>query len=96
MASDVSLLVVDPTLNVVVAVRWIGGNGAAEACRSILLREPTRYEVGYEVWQHVDPDEVVRIVEQGRYANGLTREETRVLAERHPPSLCWWSIERDD
>lgn len=94
MASDVSLLVVDPTLNVVVAIRWIGMGRTVEACRSILLRQPTRYEPGYEVWQQVTVDEVVRIIAQTRYVDGLTVEETRALAEQHPPPRCWWSIER--
>ncbi len=69
--------------------------GTVLACRDVLARAPVLYEPGYEVWDHVNVREVLRIVAAARYVDGLTAEDVAALAEAFPPPHCWWSIERD-
>jgi hypothetical protein len=94
VATDLSLVILDPVTGAVVSARWLGGNRTLEAAQEILARAPTTPSRGLECWVSVTPDEVARIAE-ARYADGGTSAEVALLSERFPIARHAWMIIRD-
>lgn len=94
MASDVSLLILDPATAAVVCQHWLGGRGTLAAALDVLARAPQAPRSGLECWSPVTSDEVRRITAAG-YGDGATAEEVERLALRFPAGNYVWMLARD-
>lgn len=94
MASDVSLVIVDPRRGAVVYERWIGMGAVRDELRAVLTREPDHRQVGMESWGRITASEA-RALAEHRYADGLSQKEVAELAGRLPDSEYWWIVSHD-
>lgn len=94
MASDVSLLIIDPISGCVVSRNWIGMRRTIEKTVSTLNRDPDYQTDGYESWGSLFASDVAEICD-GSYVGGLSSIMVALLSEEFPGSRYWWIIEHD-
>lgn len=94
MASDITLLIVDPTKRAVVVSRWVGMGATRDRLREVLARAPDFAEQGRECWGRVRGDEALAVVETA-YANGATRQDVEQWSAAFPAQVFWWIFEHD-
>ena len=94
MATDLSLLILDVSLGVVVCARWLGGHSTLEAARSILVREPTASKLGLGCWTDVTPEQIASIA-HAAYADGASPAEVPRLSTLFPTTRYVWMLVTD-
>jgi len=94
VASDLSLLILDPATAAVVCERWLGRNATHDSALNVLDRAPTSAQTGLDCWSPVTPEEVRRVAEHS-YADGATPEEIERVAARFPAGRFVWTLVRD-
>jgi hypothetical protein len=94
VASDLTLLIFDPTIGAMVCSRWLGMSATLEKARSVLGRPPTHSGVGTDCWSDVAPTEAILIAEAS-YEHGATPQEVTEYSKRFPSPHYWWLLERD-
>ena len=94
MASDVTLLIVDPELGAVVVSAWVGMGGTRDRLREVVLRAPDFSCRGWECWGSICAPEALSIAEQ-HYANGATPDDVQRWLAQYPMAKYWWIFDHD-
>jgi hypothetical protein len=91
MASDLYLVIANPTLGAVVLERWIGGNGVRDRTRDVLRRSPDFASDGKPFSWAVSPGEALAIVD-AHYGGGATPADVRRWISEYSAAVHWWTI----
>jgi hypothetical protein len=94
VASDVTLLIVDPELGAVVVSAWVGMGGTRDRLREVVLRAPEFSCRGWECWGSICAPEALSIAEQ-HYANGATPDDVQRWLAQYPMAKYWWIFDHD-